>query len=187
MNVRRTPPRMGPSASIEVGVRKDYLVKADDPARRRPVKVWSETWFIDLAEIGSTRKISRPTGAAKLDLRQNRQEPTTANPRLHHRTSPVAPQRPRTVSAGRPPSRRHAKTLPNAGLTPVDGTATVYGRIRPSATSTEVGAAKPGRRHWPPLVAPWRLSTPLSGGHQARGSAQSRPDLHQPRLQPGHP
>jgi len=114
-------------------------------------------------------------------------KPTTANPRLQNWTSPVAPQRPRTVPTGRPPSRRPAQTRPNAGLTPVDGTATVHGRLRPAATSTDVAAAKPGWRHWPLLVAPWRLSTPRSGGRKARRPAQPRPGLHQPRQQPGKP
>jgi len=45
----------------------------DDPARRWPVKVWSESRFIDLADIGSTRQTSRPTGSATTNLHQNQQ------------------------------------------------------------------------------------------------------------------
>ena len=142
------------------------------------------------------RKSARPKGAvglllpAKID--QNRlalksTRATTANPRLRHWTSPVAPQRPRTVPTGRPPGRRPAQPRPIAGSKQVDGSATVHGRHRPAATSTEVAAAKPGLRHWMPPVAPWRLSTPPTGGCQARRPAQPRPGLHQPRRQPGKP
>jgi len=142
------------------------------------------------------RKSARPVGAvglllpAKID--QNRLAPkstraSTANPRLRHWTSPVAPQRPRTVPTGRPPGRRPAQPRPIAGSKQVDGNATVHGRHRPAAMSTEVAAAKPGLRHWTPPVAPWRLSTPPTGGCQARRPAQPRPGLHQPRRQPGKP
>jgi len=142
------------------------------------------------------RKSARPKGAvglllpAKID--QNRlalksTRATTANPRLRHWTSPVAPQRPRTVPTGRPPGRRPAQPRPIARSKQVDGSATVHGRHRPAAMSTEVAAAKPGLRHWTPPVAPWRLSTPPTGGCQARRPAQPRPGLHQPRRQPGKP
>jgi len=142
------------------------------------------------------RKSARPVGAVGLLLQakinQNRLAPkstqaTTANPQLRHWTSPAAPQRPRAVPTGRPPGRRPGQPRPIAGSKQVDESATVHGRHRPAATSTGVAAAKPGLRHWTPPVAPWRLSTPLTGGCQARRPAQPRPGLHQTRRQPGKP
>ena len=56
-----------------------------------------------------------------------------------------------------------------------------------AARSTEVAAANSGPRHWTPPVAPWRLSTPPTGGRQARRPAQPRSGLCQPRRQPEKP
>jgi len=142
------------------------------------------------------RNSARHVGDADLQLRakigQNRLAPNrrgrpTAFPRLRHWTSPVAPQRPRTVPTGSPPGRRPAQPRPIAGSKQLDGSATVYGRHRPAAASTEVAAATQGLRHWTPPVAPWLLSTPPTVGCQARRPAPPRPGLHQPRRQPGEP
>ena len=170
MNVRRTPPRMGPSASIEIGVRKDYFVEADDPARRRPFQVWSETWFINLAEIGSTRKTSRPTGTAKIDLRQNRQNRPTrtrgcTTGRLQWRRSAPGRSQPAFPRVGASRKRAPMPAL-RQWMVPQPSTADSGPQQRRRRSSPRTPGGATGRLQWRygvsalPLVGVAKLGAP---------------------------
>jgi len=73
--------------------------------------------YIDFTKIDSTCRSCRPTvpGRNRPKSTSAKSSPAiAANPRLRHWSSPVAPQRPRTVPTGRPPKATAPHYRPQA-------------------------------------------------------------------------